>query len=268
MVVMTTAEPKAFYQPLGGGRYASTELTRGPWDAGSQHAGPPSALLGFAVEHREGAREDMRVARIALEIMRPVPLETLVATTRVTHASRGVEVVEAELAVEGGPVVVTGRAVRVRVADGAAPEVVPAQVFGDPEALVETPFAFRFAMGYHTAMETRFVAGAFDRPGPATVWFRMRYPLVEGEPVDPLSRVLTAADSGNGVSSVLDFGSYMFINPELSVHLRRYPRGEWVCLDAATTIEADGIGVAATDLHDASGPIGRGTQSLYVAARR
>lgn len=267
---MTTAEPKAFYQSLGGGRYASTELTRGPWDAGAQHAGPPAALLGFAVEHREGAREDMRVARIALEIMRPVPLATLSATTRVTHASRGVEVVEATLSVEDGPTVMAARAVRVRVADGTVPAVPPpGSAFADPETLAETPpIVFRFAVGYHTAMETRFVAGAFDRPGPATVWFRMRYPLVEGEPIDPLSRVLTAADSGNGVSSVLDFGSYMFINPEFTVHLRRYPRGEWVCLDAATTIEADGIGIAETDLHDVAGPIGRGTQSLYVAARR
>jgi hypothetical protein len=95
----------------------------------------------------------------------------------------------------------------------------------------------------------------------------MRYPLVDGEPIDPLSRVLIAADSGNGVSQVLDPRRYVFVNPELTVHLHRYPVGEWVCLDANSTIDSDGIGLADTALFDVTGQIGRGTQSLYVAAR-
>ena len=55
------------------------------------------------------------------------------------------------------------------------------------------------------------------------------------------------------------------INPELTVHLYRYPTTEWVCLEAATCIDSDGIGLAYTKLHDEKGPIGRGSQSLYVA---
>ena len=35
------SRPEAFYE-RDGDRYAATELTRGPWDPGSQHAGPPS----------------------------------------------------------------------------------------------------------------------------------------------------------------------------------------------------------------------------------
>ena len=93
----------------------------------------------------------------------------------------------------------------------------------------------------------------------------MRHPLIDGEPIHPVERVLIAADSGNGVSGVLDFRKYLFINPELTVHLYRYPTTEWVCLDAATSITQDGIGLADTVLHDEAGPIGRGSQSLYVA---
>jgi hypothetical protein len=44
----------AFYAPDGAG-FAASELTRGPWDAESQHAGPPCALLGRALE-REARR--------------------------------------------------------------------------------------------------------------------------------------------------------------------------------------------------------------------
>jgi hypothetical protein len=123
----------------------------------------------------------------------------------------------------------------------------------------------RFEVGYHTAMETRNVEGAFHIPGPATVWFRMRHPLLDSEATQPVERVLIAADSGNGVSGVLDIREYVYINPELTVHLFRYPATDWVCLEASTRISGDGIGLADTVLHDEDGPIGRGSQSLYVA---
>jgi hypothetical protein len=96
---------------------------------------------------------------------------------------------------------------------------------------------------------------------------RMRVPLVEGEDPSPLSRVLVAADSGNGISSVLEWRDYVFINPELTVHLHRYPAGEWVCLSARTTIDADGIGLTRSRLYDQTSALGRAAQSLFVAAR-
>jgi acyl-Coa thioesterase superfamily protein len=85
--------------------------------------------------------------------------------------------------------------------------------------------------------------------------------------MSPLSRVLIAADSGNGVSNVLDFAKHVFINADLTVHLVRYPVGEWVCLQAATSIDSDGIGLADTALHDQAGQIGRAAQSLFVNPR-
>ncbi len=82
-----------------------------------------------------------------------------------------------------------------------------------------------------------------------------------------VARVLVAADCGNGVSATLDFRRYLFINPDLSVHLHRHPVGEWVCLDAETAVEPTGCGLAVSTLSDEHGPIGRGLQSLFVAAR-
>jgi hypothetical protein len=122
-------------------------------------------------------------------------------------------------------------------------------------------------VGYHTAMEYRFVAGAFLDPGPATVWMRMRHPLVAREAPSALQRVLVAADSGNGVSATLDWRRYLFINVDLTVQLHRMPEGEWVCLDAVTIPEPTGVGLADTALHDERGPIGRATQTLLVAER-
>jgi hypothetical protein len=121
--------------------------------------------------------------------------------------------------------------------------------------------------GYHSAMEARFVAGAYVEPGPARAWMRQRVPLVEGRESSPLERLLVAADSGNGVSAPLDYRRFVFINTDLSVALRRPPEGEWIGLDAVTHAEPDGIGLTDTTLHDERGPIGRVTQSLVIAAR-
>jgi hypothetical protein len=79
--------------------------------------------------------------------------------------------------------------------------------------------------------------------------------------------VLVAADSGNGVSAALDFRRHRFVNVDLSVHLHRLPVGEWVCLDAVTTPEPTGVGLADTALWDERGAIGRSLQTLLVERR-
>ena len=98
--------------------------------------------------------------------------------------------------------------------------------------------------------------GAFTEPGPARVWLRMRQPLVAGEPISPLARVLVAADSGNGVSAALDYRRHLFINTELTVHLIREPAGEWVHLDAVTYVGPHGVGLSESVLHDETRPAG------------
>ena len=121
--------------------------------------------------------------------------------------------------------------------------------------------------GYHTGMEVSFISGGFMEQGPATVWLRMRAPLVGGEEPTPLQRLLIAADVGNGVSSTLDFRRFLFLNVELTVHLERLPAGEWVCLDAVTLPQPSGVGIAESVLFDERGRIGRAVQTLLIASR-
>jgi hypothetical protein len=85
----------AFYVP-DGDALVSTELTRGPWDPKAQHAGPPAALLGRAVERCE-PRADAQIGRITFEILGPVPLAPLRASARVVRAGRSVELLDASL---------------------------------------------------------------------------------------------------------------------------------------------------------------------------
>jgi hypothetical protein len=257
---------EAFFHVLGPDRFRATELTRGPWDPGLQHAGPPAALLGRALE-RLGDRTDLQVARVTFEIARPVPIAELRVTTRLLRGGRSVELVEAAL-LAGEAEVMRATALRVRTAELDLPAgLVPGPRLPGPEAGRPAPFfPTGQAVGYHTAMESRFVAGSFQELGPATVWMRMRHPLVPDEPPSPLCRVLVAADSGNGVSAALDYQRWRFINPDLTVYLLRPPTGEWVALEAATSAAA-GIGLADTALHDERGPIGRAAQALFVDRR-
>jgi hypothetical protein len=260
---------EAFYERGDGeGQYVATELTRGPWDPGSQHAGPPSALLGRAIEEVEGSGA-FQVGRVVFEILRPVPIGAVRVEARVVRPGRKVRLVEATLSGEGG-VLMRATAWQLRTTELELPEeaAVPDPSPPGPEQ-GHTPefFATGQEVGYHTGMEWKAVAGAFVEPGPATVWMRMRRPLVADEEPSPLQRALIAADVGNGISAVLDWREYVFINVDLTVHFERMPEGEWVCVDAVTRPQPTGIGTAESVLSDQRGRIGRAAQSLLIEGR-
>ena len=131
--------------------------------------------------------------------------------------------------------------------------------------LANFPFAGR-SVGYSDLVETREAQGRIFG-GPCAIWFRLRHPLQDGCTPSAYQRVAVAADSGNGVSAVLDYERYSFVNSDLTIHLLRPPVGEWICLDARTWLGHNGCGLAESALYDAQGLIGRSMQSLAVKAR-
>ncbi len=260
--------PDSFYVP-DGGRYLATELTRGPWDPGAQHAGPPAALLGRELERLPDAGE-FQIGRVTCEILRSVPIGPVTVSARVVRPGRRVQLLEAELRDETGEPLVRASAWRIRTA---AVEIPPEALLASeplpgPEQGSEAEFfPTGQELGYHSAMEVRFVEGGFLEPGPATVWLRMRQPLLAGEEPSPLQRGLVTADVGNGVSAALDYHRYLFINVDLTVHLERMPAGEWVCVDAVTLPQPNGVGTAESVLSDRRGRIGRALQTLLISER-
>jgi acyl-coenzyme A thioesterase PaaI-like protein len=103
--------------------------------------------------------------------------------------------------------------------------------------------------------------------GAATVWMRLRHPLLPDEPLTSLARVAATSDFGNGVATVLPFDKYLFVNADLTISFNRRPQGEWVALDARTLLHPGGIGWAESVLHDELGPLGLATQALVVQRR-
>jgi hypothetical protein len=257
----------AFYEHDGAG-YLATGLTRGPWDPGAQHAGPPAALLGREFDLLPEA-EDFQVCRVTFEILRSIPIGPVEVEARIVRPGRRVQMLEAELRV-GGETLMMARGWRLRT----APIGLPAEAVSSPPGptLPSEPGPTTFLpsghdVGYHTAMELRFSSGSFTEIGPATAWLRMRHPLVEGEEPTPLQRTLIAADVGNGISAAVSFRKFMFVNVDLTVQLERVPTGEWVCVDAVTLPRERGNATAESVLCDESGRIGRALQTLLVAER-
>jgi hypothetical protein len=253
---------------ITGDAFTPTSLARGPWSPDALHGGPPSALLARSIERFE-ADEPVHVARVTVELLKPVPLAPLVVETRLARPGRKVQLVEATLLHEGRAV---ARATGLRIRRGDVelppdrPDVVAA-VPGPDEGIPRGTLSRSFHEGFHTlAVEHRFVRGSFQDPGPAIDWMRLTAPLLAGEDTSPLCRVCALADFGNGISAVLR-STHTYVNPDLTVYLHRYPQGEWVCLDAVTRVEPHGVGMAESLLRDERGPIGRSIQSLLIEAR-
>jgi hypothetical protein len=254
----------SFYVPLGDGLWRATPHTTGPWEAGAQHGGPPSALLGRALQRCQ-PRADMMIARFTCEILRSIPVGDIRVQTRLVRAGRRVELLEATASANGREV---ARASAWRVLRTGSPAVRPRAA--SPPGLPDEPPSWPpagWTDGYISAIEWRRAAGSFGGPGPATVWARTRYPIVPDEEPGPLERVLLIADSGSGISWELDMNRWLFINPELTVHLHREAAGEWICLDAQTAISTGGAGLATSVLSDLDGPVGVAAQSLLITPR-
>jgi hypothetical protein len=258
---------EVFFEPAGTGGFVATPATAGPWSAGAQHGGPPSALAARALEQHE-PDEGQRLARVAVDILRPVPLGKITVRTRTVRPGRRVALLEAVLEA-GGQEVLHARGWRLAIPDSEVPAIAAGSA--PPRIPAEHPlpaFPGGHMSGYLRAIDWRYVAGGgFDTPGPAVVWARPKIPLIPDEEPSPMCRALLLADSGSGVSATLDPVKFLFINVDLTVILRRDPVGEWLLLDAVSSIGEQGTGLAETTLSDVHARCGTALQTLLVAPR-
>lgn len=266
MIPKSTA-PACFYRLTGSRegapeRVESLSTTAGPWSLEAQHGGPPAALSARSIE----ALHPGVVGRFTMELLGPVPVGPLEVSASVVRPGRSVSLVRAEVRdTARDRAVATAAAWVFPRTEGGAGSVGPAVSHG-PSDGSERDRPAGWSPGYLDAVEWRWITGGVDLPGPGVVW--MRPPgLVEGEPMSPLQRLLACIDSASGVSAMLDVREWAFLNLELTVHVLREPVGEWICLDAATTLGPGAVGVATSTAYDELGPVARSAQALLVQRR-
>jgi hypothetical protein len=250
---------------LDGDVAVPSELTRGPWDAKAMHGGPPSALLARAIEECDPGPAGF-LARITVELLRPVPLEPLTISARSLRPGKMVHWVEATL--RAGDVEVA-RAVGLRlrtVADSPAAEPPFVEDLPGPDTgtiLDLDPQGVR-GVGFWNANTILMVGGTFLAAGPGRAWLRLTVPVVAGEAPTPAQRVAAAADFASGVGNPLDVTVGVAINADLTIATHRPLQGDWVGLDSRAWAHSQGTGMAEAVIHDLDGPIGRSVQCLLV----
>jgi hypothetical protein len=259
----------AAYSEVREGVFRASPLTRGPWHPNHQHAGPPSALICRAIE-RAADQGLTHLGRLTVNLLRPAPIGDCQIETTEDYLGRNAGHYSGRLLADDKEIArftaLMQREDNLPIPDGARGHPPPhAPKAWDESPPVSFPFP-NVQIGYPDLVENRIAEGKFF-DGPCAAWFRMKHPLIERESPSPYQRVAVAADSGNGISAVLDFGKYVFVNCDLTISLFRRPVGEWICLEARSYFGGNGCGLAESALYDERGRIGRATQSLAVRAR-
>jgi len=251
---------------IDGNRAEVSPNAAGPWDPRMQHGSAPAGLAVWVAEAIP-ARVPMRIARVTVDLMRPVPLQPLTIEREVVREGRKIQLCAVRLLVDG-VVVAVASVLKVKAQALVLPSDIAdllADLPGPDQSREET--ALFSSSEFVGGMSVRSARGKFGVKGPGAIWYRVNRPLIEGATVSPAMRAVIAADFCNGTSAALDFREWTFINADLTVSMAREPVGEWVLLDADSWIGPDGAGLAMARLADSKGYFGRAAQSLVIERR-
>ena len=253
--------------------YTSTPLANAGWYEEGQHGGALTALITGHIE-RMPTLTAMEIARITVEIFRVVPLVPLTIDTEIVREGKRIQKIRAKVTDPSGALLSTASVQRLRVADRPLPPeaATPDLSLPSPEDCPRLDLS-KWGHGdgdkimfHRGAIEIREIYGGFFDTGPGAIWMRLAKPIVAGSPATPAQRAVVVADFCNGVSRSLG-DDWVFMNSDLTVHISRYPEGEWVALDAESNYSGRGRGVAAGSLWDEKAWVGRSAQTLYLDRR-
>jgi len=255
-----------------GDAFVPTPLAGSPWSPSVLHGGPPTGLLAFVLEAASDTA-NLRLARLTVDLLRPVPSAPLTVRVETIRSGRRLQLLGASLLADG---VEVSRATalflerrevavpdygrfgdeRLPAPDGRAVDTL-ANLAGGGKG---SPSGLK---GLHTTAEACLIDGVAGR-GAGRMWMRLPVAVVAGEPVSPAVQTATLSDFGNGVGQLRLAPDVGCINADISLHLHRTPQPGWLGLDARSRMQPDGVGLVETLLYDELGLVGRVTQSTLA----
>lgn len=251
-----------------GDRFVASEYSRGPWDPNALHGGPVAALCATAVQDHLDATSPPFLARLTVELFRPVPLGVLSLRTVTRRPGRTVAWIDVTVVDRDEREVAAAHALFTHRVDPPLPigphgePRVPG--LAHPDSLGDDQIGNLVDVGFWSANDFRMAAGDWLSAGPGAAWLRLRVPVIAGEVPTPFARLAAAADFGSGLGNPVRATTTSTINAEITIHAHRLLEGEWVGLESMSWAYAIGNGMCETRLFDTRGPVGRAVQALVV----
>lgn len=268
-------EPASVFE-RDGELFVPTRAALSPWSSQLLHGGPVGGLLARAVVALR-PNPAMLVARLTVDLFRPVPAQPLRTEAHLVREGRRIAVAQASLfAGEAEVSRATGlmllqaetplpRPVRFGRRELPAPDAVQARGLWDNEGEPrrKTP------PGFHTTLEVRPFRDEMVAEGGrrAAAWIRMPLPLVAGEPLTPYLAAASIADFANGLGHIRAEGAPGFINTDITLNVHREPVGEWIFMEVESAANERGIGMNHATLSDIEGPFGMVAEALLANPR-
>lgn len=260
--MIEAAPPAAYFVALGEDRYEPTDHAGGAWRDDELHLAPVAGLLVHHLERwRQANAGALCFSRFAFEVLGQIPRSTVEISTEVVRPGRTIELIEAT-AMMGGRATIRVRAWLLQRSDTAGVAGDEFDPMPSPEECEDASTLLDWPGGFIRSV--RALQAPDRRPGRARAWVSSELPLVAGEPAQPLAEFLKLIDTANGIAVRQPPEEWMFPNVDLTVHLYREPSGVWAGLDTRVAFGPAGIGVTASVLHDAAGPVGAIQQSLTL----
>ena len=195
----------AYFTTNDGAWFQPTGLARGPWDPDSCHAGPPTALMVRALE---ALIPSERLARLTVELIRPVPMAGFLVQAEIRKPGRSVTFSEAEI-LDQDRVYARAYAMHLRRVEGLECSTAAVDV---PRLEAAMPGRFPIHSWPHgleafpNSVEVRYDPdGSQGEGGPTTRWMRTKVPILADEEPSPFQRISPLADCGNGVVCPMAF---------------------------------------------------------------
>lgn len=252
-----SGSPKAIFHQVDTNCYVAGDCAAGPWSREYCHGGAPAALLAQIADESPSA-VPMSIARVSIDLLSPVPVgEPLRLAQRKLREGKRLDLIDLELLVGERRLV---RATFLKVRDQGGADGAEAV---EPDEAAHDPMPSKFASLFTIIPER----GGFERLQPASVWFRLNVPLLEGRATSPVAAMVAAADFGSGICAEFPYRDWAFPSLDLTVAFARTPIGAWSRLDSRWLRCSEARAACITQLADAHGPCGHAMQSIFLEPR-
>jgi len=253
------------------GCYMPTEHAASPWGPVTIHGGASAGLMTSLIEEQFPS-DSMQLARLTVDLFRPVPMAVLEPRSRIIRDGKRIKVLEVSL-FNDGKEICRSNALIVEKQDvvlpthAQLPELPPKKIsdaFAQDEVIginaINKAAGIEYPPGLHTLIPLKPIFLNLG-VGRGCSWVRLPLSVREDVKNSPLVSVATLSDFSNGFAQLYLSPEQGFINADITLNLHRMPVDEWIAIDAHARAQPNGISMVEAVLYDQYGMIGRVSQS-------